>query len=83
MYCAIASSSSDTGVSWSVISQTGAAGDGIFELHDRQIIRKDAAMRLDSDVNPNGRPSVLSFCTGGILVVLVLLFVASCAGYLW
>ncbi|WP_457302164.1 hypothetical protein [Phyllobacterium sp. P5_D12] len=40
-------------------------------------------MRMDFDDDPEGRPSVLSFCIGGILSVLMLLLAASYAGHLW
>ncbi len=40
-------------------------------------------MRIDIDDDPDGRPSVLSFCIGGVLVVLILFFAASYSGYLW
>ena len=31
-------------------------GDGVFEMHDGQIIRKADAMQLDFDDGPDGRP---------------------------
>ena len=40
-------------------------------------------MRIEFDDDPDGRPSVLSFCIGGILSVLILFLAASYAGYLW
>jgi hypothetical protein len=40
-------------------------------------------MQMDFDDDPEGRPSVLSFCIGGILVVLMLLIATTYAGYLW
>jgi hypothetical protein len=40
-------------------------------------------MQIDFDDDPNGRPSALSFCIGGILSVLMLLLAASYAGYFW
>ena len=40
-------------------------------------------MRIDFDDDPDGRPSVLSLCIGGILVVLMLLIATSYAGHLW
>ncbi|MDR6636339.1 hypothetical protein J2X72_005155 [Phyllobacterium sp. 1468] len=40
-------------------------------------------MRIDFDDDPDGRPSVLSLCIGGVLVVLMLFLAASYTGYLW
>jgi hypothetical protein len=40
-------------------------------------------MRIDFDDDRDGRPMILSFCIGGVLIVLLLLLAASYAGYLW
>ena len=40
-------------------------------------------MHMDFDDDPDGRPSVLSFCIGGIFLVFILLLTANYAGYLW
>jgi hypothetical protein len=63
------------------IAQAGM--HGILSWMKGRSYAENDAMRIEFDDDPDGRPSMLSFCIGGILSVLMLLAVASYAGYLW